>query len=243
MDHPEGALERGDGRLGFDRRVRLEFRGTQLSSDGGLLVMRELDVRVTAIQTQTERKRQDSSVRRAEKLRRRAGMARLCGPINPHSGTLTIAAELGNTKLLIMRLDKANLTSSGRPHGECRLKDVCEMKISPLLALLLALQSVGASAAAQDFTGLCLDMLEEGCMPRHVPLFGNTIDFCEESCELTGPVAVRGLDATLYDLQCRGDYGVIPDKRVMFLSQQDEMSGPRTFWVDSDNTFQIVGCP
>ena len=43
MDHPEGAGETGAVRLGFDRRVRLEFRGTQLSSDGGLLVMRELD--------------------------------------------------------------------------------------------------------------------------------------------------------------------------------------------------------
>jgi hypothetical protein len=43
MDHPEGAGKTGDGRLGFDRRVRLKFRGTQLSSDGGLLVMRELD--------------------------------------------------------------------------------------------------------------------------------------------------------------------------------------------------------
>jgi len=43
MDHPEGAsFERGD-RVDFDRRVRLEFRGTQLSSDGGLLVIRELD--------------------------------------------------------------------------------------------------------------------------------------------------------------------------------------------------------
>ena len=41
MDHPEGARETGDVRLGFDRRVRLEFRGTQLSSDGGLLVMRD----------------------------------------------------------------------------------------------------------------------------------------------------------------------------------------------------------
>ena len=43
MVHPEGAgADRGE-RVDFDRRVRLEFRGTQLSSDGGLLVMRELD--------------------------------------------------------------------------------------------------------------------------------------------------------------------------------------------------------
>ena len=43
MDPPEGAsLQRAD-RVVFDTRVRLEFRGTQLSSDGGLLVMREMD--------------------------------------------------------------------------------------------------------------------------------------------------------------------------------------------------------
>ena len=43
MDHPEGAgLQRAD-RVDFDRRVRVEFRGAQISSDDGLLVMRELD--------------------------------------------------------------------------------------------------------------------------------------------------------------------------------------------------------
>ena len=36
------AYDRGDG-VDFDRRVRLESRGTQLCSEGGLLVMRELD--------------------------------------------------------------------------------------------------------------------------------------------------------------------------------------------------------
>jgi hypothetical protein len=30
MGHPEGARETGDGRLGFDRRVRLEFRMRRL---------------------------------------------------------------------------------------------------------------------------------------------------------------------------------------------------------------------
>ena len=43
MDHPEGAGSERADRVDFDPRVRLEFCGTQLSSDGGLLVMRELD--------------------------------------------------------------------------------------------------------------------------------------------------------------------------------------------------------
>src|SRR3546814_886861 len=43
MDHLEGAgLARGD-RVDFDCRVPLEFRGAQICSEGGLLVMRELD--------------------------------------------------------------------------------------------------------------------------------------------------------------------------------------------------------
>jgi hypothetical protein len=43
MDHPEGANIKRADRAISTARVRLEFRGTQLSSDGGLLVMRELD--------------------------------------------------------------------------------------------------------------------------------------------------------------------------------------------------------
>ena len=43
MEHPEGASKQRADRVDFDRRVRVEFRGAQISSDGGLLVMRELD--------------------------------------------------------------------------------------------------------------------------------------------------------------------------------------------------------
>ena len=43
MDHPEGIGYQRADRVDFDPRVRLEFRCALLSSDGGLLVMREMD--------------------------------------------------------------------------------------------------------------------------------------------------------------------------------------------------------
>lgn len=71
---------------------------------------------------ESERKRQDRSVRRAAKGGRITKVTLIRGPIHPHSSALTTAVEAESANLLIWRQDQAQVTSSGRPLGECRLR-------------------------------------------------------------------------------------------------------------------------
>ena len=43
MEHPAGESDDGSLRVDFDRRLHLEFHGSRLTSDAGLLVYRGLD--------------------------------------------------------------------------------------------------------------------------------------------------------------------------------------------------------
>jgi hypothetical protein len=76
------ASDRGN-RVSFDRHVRLEFRGAQISSDGGLLVMRALDDALglsdLASAALCDTRRGKSTVHRLDGLFRQSVFGRLAG--------------------------------------------------------------------------------------------------------------------------------------------------------------------
>ena len=83
MDQPLGAGSQRADRVDFDRRVRVEFRGAQISSDGGLLVMRELDdalgLSELASAALRDTRRGKNTIHRLDGLFRQSVFGRLAG--------------------------------------------------------------------------------------------------------------------------------------------------------------------
>ena len=95
---------------------------------------------------------------------------------------------------------------------------------------------------ASDYTGFCVDNVEDGCSDRFLPFEGLTLPLCEENCTLTNPVEVRGFPATLYEFKCKGDGESQPDERVMILTQTGYDENVTILFVDKRETRKIVRC-
>ena len=110
--------------------------------------------------------------------------------------------------------------------------------------LILAFFIPVSISQAQDMTGLCLDLGEEGCTDRFLPFDKMSISFCESSCTLRNPVPVQGIDATLYNMECVSDNPQSSGGRAIILRQIDRSSSSiKTYMIDSDAITPIVICP
>jgi hypothetical protein len=109
--------------------------------------------------------------------------------------------------------------------------------------IITGIFSVGllsGAASAQSLKGWCYPA--DDCMGTQIPIGSGTYDTCEETCTLTNPVSVRDMEATLYDVVCRGDWmeGGSISNRIMFIKQS--LDQIRMFAISENSVTQLERC-
>src|ERR1700719_4585473 len=79
MGDPTGGADKGALRLDFDRRLLLQFRGSSITSDAGLLAYRELDDTLRLIDTLADARTGKNGRHRLARLLRQSIFGRLAG--------------------------------------------------------------------------------------------------------------------------------------------------------------------
>jgi hypothetical protein len=74
-----------------------------------------------------------------------------------------------------------------------------------------------------------------------VPIEGNTYSDAESNCTMSNPVSVRGLDATLFDVTCRGEWGS-RTQRELFLLYRETDDQERLLMVRPDGAAEFERC-
>ena len=107
-------------------------------------------------------------------------------------------------------------------------------------ALATVLSLAFTPLAAQDLRGWCFPA--DACMGAPLPIGSGTYEGCEETCTLTNPVAVRDMEATLYDEVCRGGWmqGGTITNRIMFIKQTSDRT--RMFQVGESWISELERC-
>ena len=115
------------------------------------------------------------------------------------------------------------------------------MKEFSSAALFLSLSIT--PALASELNGYCYDLGEDGCTSRYLPFENMAVDFCEETCVLTNPVSIRGLDGTLYDFKCASDSPIDSGGRVLVIQQKQSDGQVTKFIISNDGITPLVRCP
>ena len=96
----------------------------------------------------------------------------------------------------------------------------------------------GVHAHANDFIGWCF--ASDACVgPSRITRQG--FETCEETCSMNNPVSVRGLNATLYDVVCRGDWGGY-EHRMLFMKYADGDGNQRALAVGPNGSEELERC-
>lgn len=91
---------------------------------------------------------------------------------------------------------------------------------------------------AQSLDGLCFPA--NACMGEPQAIKNNVFQTCESECSFQNPVAVRDMNATLYDVACKGDWG--SKKERYFVSFLPSNSGQQAVVVTPDSVERLEQC-
>ena len=110
---------------------------------------------------------------------------------------------------------------------------------STLMVLVIVMCS-SRLATAGSFDGWCFK--EDGCGGPY-KIENDAFGTCEESCRLTEPTQVSGMDGVLYNVVCEGDHLERPSKeRILLLKYKDDDGKPRAMAVGKHGVEELVRC-
>lgn len=112
------------------------------------------------------------------------------------------------------------------------------MKAIPPALLITLTLALSGPVNAQDFTGWCL--VDDGCM-GYMPIENGAYPSCESNCTLLNPTRVVGMDAYLFDVTCKGDWGS-RSERMMLMTYPETNGGTAGLAVTERGPQELVRC-
>ena len=109
-----------------------------------------------------------------------------------------------------------------------------------LIVLIFASVLVAATSAnSGEFDGWCIP--GDGCTGDE-KIENDSFSTCEETCKMTNPTQVRGMDALLYDIVCAGDGSSATSTRTLFMRYKDAQEAERAIAANSDGVTELRRC-